>query len=52
MISASFFSQKIEGIIVYGLSLHNDEKHMQIHCGQNLEKAIIMYEALLSLKIA
>lgn len=46
MITASIFSQKIEGVTIYGLSLHNDENHMQIHCGQDLEKVIIMYEEL------
>jgi hypothetical protein len=46
MIKATFFCEKIDGENVYGLFLHDKNKDMTVHCGNNLEKAMIIYEEL------
>jgi hypothetical protein len=46
MIKVTFFCKKAGGEIVYGLFLHNEYNDMSVHCGNNLEKAMIMYEEL------
>lgn len=46
MITATIFSRRIDGISVYGLILREDGHTMMLHTGQDIEKAVILYERI------